>query len=60
MQIPTLIVTGTESHVTLRIHLMYSMPTFDTLFSIIIMVGISLNVLNCKLCVSVVYKVKHK
>ncbi len=29
------LVTDTGSHVTLRIHLMYSMPTFDTLFSII-------------------------
>ena len=29
------LVTDTGSHVTLRIHLMYSMPTFDTLSSII-------------------------
>ncbi len=29
------LMTDTGSHVTLRIHLMYSMPTFDTLFSII-------------------------
>ncbi len=27
------LVTDTGSHVTLRIHLMYSMPTFDTPFS---------------------------
>ena len=29
------LVTDTGSHVTLRIHLIHSMPTFDTLFSII-------------------------
>ena len=29
------LVTDTGCHVTLRIHLMYSMPTFDTVFSII-------------------------
>ncbi len=29
------LVTDTGCHVTLRIHLIYSMPTFDTLFSII-------------------------
>ena len=30
--------TDTGSHVTLRIHLRYSMPTFNTLFSIILLV----------------------
>ena len=34
--------TDTGSHITLCIHLMYSMPTFDTLFSIIIIFLLSL------------------
>ncbi len=32
VQIPSPPMTDTGSHVTLRIYLMYRMPTFDTLF----------------------------
>ncbi len=39
------LVTDTGSHITLRIHLMYSMPTFDTLFSIIIILLIILYII---------------